>query len=224
MVAPGACRHRAPARIAARPRHSLQRGAAWPSAALVESLLPAIGEGDADFALFGHSMGALIAFEIARAFRRTGRPEPAGLFVSGCAAPPLFSVEPKIHHLPDEQFIERLRRLSATPTEVLENREMMELVLPALRADFTLCETYEYEPSDDPLTCPIVAFAGASDEEVSTAGVEAWASETRGPFRSHTYPGGHFFLLHHWPEILAVVSMCLKENRRWRVRSRFRPS
>jgi medium-chain acyl-[acyl-carrier-protein] hydrolase len=170
------------------------------------------------FAFFGHSMGALIAFELTRALRAHGSPLPTALFVSACAAPARFDVEPKIHALPDREFLDRLRTLRGTPPEVLGNREIMELLLPALRADFAVCETYQYTPGE-PLECPIVTFGGEDDAEVTRELLEAWRHESRAGFSSHVLPGGHFYLWQEWPAVLSVVAKVVRSPaRRTKVR------
>src|SRR5262249_43042969 len=99
---------------------------------------------DRPFAFFGHSMGALVAFELARVLVRTAGPQPVPLFASACAAPQVRDCETPIHALPDAAFREELRRLGGTPALVLHNAELVDLLLPTLRADFAVCETYAY--------------------------------------------------------------------------------
>lgn len=150
--------------------------------------------GERPFALFGHSMGALIAFELARALRRAGRAGPEHLIVSGHSAPQHADRSDRaLRGASDEVFIERLRSLSGTPPEILENRELMELVLPALRADFELCAAYTCAP-EPPLDCPITALAGLDDRSVAPERMEGWREQTTGAFSLRMLPGGHFFL------------------------------
>jgi len=158
--------------------------------ALSDAILPYL---DKPFAFFGHSMGALIAFELVRHLRRQQRATPVHLFVSGCSAPQLYTSEPPIHQLPHDAFIEELRRLSGTPDEVLQNNEILELLLPALRADFAVCEEYLYVP-DGPLDCPISASGGQNDPEVTEEALGAWREQTRGAFDLQLFAGNHFFL------------------------------
>ena len=145
------------------------------------------------YALFGHSLGALSAYELARRRRDAGRPEPVHLLVSAHSAPQLPWEDEPLHDMPSDRFRERLRELQGTPAEVLDHPELMELVEPMLRADFQLNETYRHRPGP-PLTCPITAFGGVGDEDVPRRKLEPWAELTRGPFRLETIAGGHFFL------------------------------
>jgi medium-chain acyl-[acyl-carrier-protein] hydrolase len=159
-------------------------------AALATALEPAA---ERPFALFGHSMGALIGFELIRHLRRRGRPAPVHFFVSACRAPQLPRPGSPIHALPDEAFFAALRRLQGTPERVLQDRELMQLVLPALRADFALVETYAYAPGAR-LDCPISAFGGEADGTVGVADVAGWADQAGCDFALRMLPGGHFFL------------------------------
>lgn len=146
------------------------------------------------YALFGHSMGSLVCFELARYLRRTApASEPVALFVSGHRAPQLPASSPPICNLPEPAFIERLRHLQGTPEEVLQNEELLHLLMPLLRADFTLCENYTYY-HEPPLNCPLSAFGGLQDTEVGIKTISAWREQTRSNFKQHFFPGGHFFL------------------------------
>jgi medium-chain acyl-[acyl-carrier-protein] hydrolase len=157
------------------------------------------------FAFYGHSMGTLVAFDLARELRRQSRPGPAHLFVSGRGAPPVRSASPPLHGLPDPEFLQELRRMGGTPREVLDNAELMRVFLPVLRADFTLAETYACDP-EPPLDCPISAFAGTDDRAWPRAGLEAWREQTRSAFHLRMYPGGHFFIRSDEGPFLAALS------------------
>lgn len=148
---------------------------------------------DVPFALFGHSMGALISFELARLLRRNHALEPAYLFVSGRRAAQIPHSGPLFHQLPDSRLVEELRRLNGTPAEALGNARLMRQVLPILRADFTLCETYHHA-DEEPLACPIAAFGGLRDPMASHEEVAAWGRQTRGVFTLRLFPGDHFFI------------------------------
>ncbi len=156
---------------------------------LASALLPAL---DRPFAFFGHSMGALTAFELARRLRRDGWPGPRHLFVSGRIAPHLRRAQ-CWHTLPDPQLLAELRRLGGTPRQVLEHPELMRMLLPMLRADFAVLETYVHHP-EAPLDCPISAFGGLEDEVAKREQIEEWAAHTRAEFRLRMLPGNHFFL------------------------------
>lgn len=161
---------------------------------------------DRPFAFFGHSMGAILAFEVARRLRRRGLPRPRHLFVSGRSAPRVEVTDPPIHDLPREEFLGAVRRFSGTPEEVLQNRELVELIEPLLRADFSVSETYRYRPDAEPLDLPLSALGGAEDPEVPPEHLAPWREETTGPFREHLLPGGHFFLGERRAELLAIVA------------------
>lgn len=159
---------------------------------LYQALLPSLKEGP--YAFFGHSMGALISFELTRLIRQKGQiAGPAHLFVSGHRAPQLPSPKPPLHALPDPQLIEELRKLNGTPQEVLDHPELLQILLPLIRADFALCETYVYRP-EPLLSCPISAFGGLQDYEIPRESILAWREQTGGPFRAHFFAGDHFFL------------------------------
>ncbi|MEW1587087.1 alpha/beta fold hydrolase [Micromonospora vinacea] len=160
---------------------------------LVEALAPALApELGVPYALFGHSMGALVSFELARALRRRAVPPPRVLFAAGGLAPSLRRTSPNIHDEPDAVVVERLRELGGLDEAILAEPELLDLLLPAIRADFAVCETYEYAP-ESPLSCPIVAFAGDRDREVPPERVAPWREHTSAGFTLHVLPGGHFF-------------------------------
>lgn len=172
--------------------------------ALVEALVPALlPHLDVPFAFFGHSMGAHVAFETARALRTHGR-QPAHLFASGNRAPHLPFPRPRIHHLPDARVQEELVRLGGTPPAVLADPSLMALLLPIFRADLELCETYACEPSP-PLACPMTVLGGARDPDVPVEALEAWRRHTTGPFALRVFEGGHFFLQEDRRAVLETV-------------------
>jgi medium-chain acyl-[acyl-carrier-protein] hydrolase len=172
---------------------------------LVQALVPVIVPYlDRPFAFFGHSMGALISFELACRLRQQFDLKPVHLFVSGYRAPQLPRPNCSIHNLPESEFIEELRRLDGSPEDVLQNVELMELLLPVLRADFELCETYTYSQAG-PLDCPLTAFGGWQDIIVGYEDLAAWREQTQASFRLQMYPGNHFFLNNtHLPLLRAV--------------------
>lgn len=164
------------------------------------------------YALFGHSLGALVAFEVARHLPRWGLPAPQGLIVSARRAPQLGLPHPPVHAMSREAFIEELRRLGGTPSAVLEERELMELLEPMIRADLRLTETYAPGPVV-PLAVPIVGLIGADDPRVSVPEVDAWADATADRFARHVLPGGHFFLQDRSREVLDIIREHLSPTR-----------
>jgi medium-chain acyl-[acyl-carrier-protein] hydrolase len=162
--------------------------------ALVDALASALtAELDVPYALFGHSLGSLVAFELARELRRRGADEPRALFVSGGPAPRLPRVHPPVHDASEAEVVDRLRSLGGLPDEVLAEPELLRHFLPTIRADFAVFETYSFTP-EPPLSCPVVAFTGREDVDVPPARVEPWSAESTGRFEHHVLPGGHFFV------------------------------
>jgi medium-chain acyl-[acyl-carrier-protein] hydrolase len=146
------------------------------------------------YAFFGHSMGALISFELTRQLYQEGHERgPVHLFVSGHHAPHLPALRPPTFHLPEPEFIEELRRLQGTPEVVLQNAELLQLLLPLLRADFAISEGYQYIPGK-PLLCPITAFGGLQDDEAPRETILAWKEHTRNTFKAHFFASSHFFI------------------------------
>lgn len=148
---------------------------------VVDELVAAIPT-DLPFVFFGHSMGALVAYEVAR------RLPPAHLYVSAHRAPHLPDTTP-LRQLDDDALVARL--VETVP--VLADPDLREIFLPILRADLTLCETYRFTPGD-PLPCPVTAFGGVEDDLVTEAELAAWRSHTSAAFAVRLFPGGHFYL------------------------------
>jgi medium-chain acyl-[acyl-carrier-protein] hydrolase len=138
-------------------------------------------------------MGARISFELARFLRRHNLPQPKHLFVSASRGPHIPRRDEDIHTLPDREFLAEIKKLGGTPDEVLQNEELMELFLPILRADFTLLETYKCRP-EPPLACPISAYCGTEDTEVSEEDMAGWQEETNSTFKLVMILGNHFFI------------------------------
>ncbi|MGH3761082.1 thioesterase II family protein [Actinophytocola sp.] len=179
-------------------------------AALVEEFADTdpFGDPPLPYALFGHSMGGLVCFELAHAMRRHGLPTPAHLFVSARRAPRIHDDQAGIHRLPSDQFLAEVTKLGGIPAEVLAEPGLIDLIMPALRADFAICHTYRYA-ADAPLSCGISVFGGRSDPTTTTEQLAAWRAETAGPFAMNLYPGGHFFLHQNQQDLLAEVSRVL---------------
>lgn len=160
---------------------------------------------DLPFAFFGHSLGGLIAFELAQTLRARGLDSPLCLFVSGCRAPRLGLSGNTLHDAPEDELLAELERLGGTPGEALHNRELMSLMLPTLRADFSLWETYHCAHRQ-PLECPIVAFGGLRDHGTGREQLEPWREETSGPFSLHLFPGDHFFIHSQEATLLTMIA------------------
>lgn len=160
------------------------------------------------FAFFGHSLGALIAFELARHCQRQTQAMPEQLIVSGCNAPQMRNKTRDLHAMHDAALIKELQRYNGTPPELLQNRDLMELVLPTIRADFALAEKYHYSPSA-PLNIPLTVLAGRDDEHTSSAQVEAWQREVTTKCHVDWFEGDHFFLQPKLHEVLDRIKSVL---------------
>jgi medium-chain acyl-[acyl-carrier-protein] hydrolase len=158
--------------------------------ALAEAIIPHLHP---TFLFWGHSMGALISFELARELRRLDQRGPVALIVSGRGAPQLPDPDPPTFNLPEEEFVAELLRLKGTPKELLDSPDLKQFFLPIIRADFEAVETYEYEPGE-PLACPIHAYGGLQDAGVPIASLKGWQQQTSGAFKARIFPGDHFFI------------------------------
>ncbi|MFJ2743696.1 thioesterase II family protein [Streptomyces sp. NPDC087440] len=162
--------------------------------------------------LFGHSMGALLAFEAARRLTAEGQP-PAALFVSGRRGPslPQWPARRKpVGEMSDSELIEDIRKLSGTPDELLSSPDLLRLALPPVRADYRIVEDYIYR-SAPPLDCPITVLTGDKDPGVTVEAARAWGSETQAAFSFHVLAGGHFFLDDHMPYLADLITSVLPE-------------
>ncbi len=156
------------------------------------------------YALFGHSMGAFLAFDLAHDLSNRGHP-PVHLFVSAQRGPRLPYPARPILPLPDDEFLAAIRaRYDSIPEGVLAEKELMAMVLPMLRADFLLVENYRYRATAR-LACPITAFGGLNDSQITRPQLDAWSSETSAAFRLHMLTGGHLFLNSARPDLLSLI-------------------
>jgi medium-chain acyl-[acyl-carrier-protein] hydrolase len=168
------------------------------SASQVQPLL------DKPFAFFGHSMGALISFELARYLRKHNGIEPMHLFASGCRAPQIPDPDPPTYDLAESEFCRKLVRLNGTPKELLDNADLMQMMIPLLRADFEAAETYCC--GDGPkLNCPISTYGGLQDLEVKREYLNSWSEQTTGRFTLRMFEGDHFFIHKCEPLLLYTI-------------------
>lgn len=186
-----------------------------PPSRAVTDLIPQLAEAlqpflDRPYAFFGHSMGAIIAFELASQLAREHR-APAHLFVSGRRAPHLPARKPPLHTLPDAEFERELGALNGTPRAVLDDRELMALMAPILRADFTLCETYGLR-AREPIDVPIDVFGGTADPETTPSELEGWREHTRVFGGVRLFPGDHFYLQDHAPALVDAMLRGLRSG------------
>lgn len=173
---------------------------------LIDALMPCVAPLlDRPVALFGHSMGAVIAFEVARRMERRAA-IPVHLYVSGCRAPqsPDFDLPPI--GASDDELVADLRQLNGTPQEMLNAPERMQPFLPPLRADYELLHSYVFT-AGPPLSCPVTVLLGADDErERADGGLDGWREHCAGPWATVTFPGDHFYLRSSAPSLLAHLN------------------
>jgi surfactin synthase thioesterase subunit len=163
---------------------------------------------DRPLALFGHSMGAVVAYEVARTMTAEFGVTPAQLFVSGRQAPDIVHAD-DVRLRGEAGLLAELRRLGQTAEEVLDNAELMRLVLPAVLADYTVAETYRQLPGPR-LGCPVSAITGDRDPDVPVAEADAWRRHTDGPFDLTVLPGEHFYLVDHQSAVVELITERLR--------------
>ncbi len=158
------------------------------------------------YALYGHSMGTMIAIELAYKIKKNGLPAPIHIIFSGRCAPQVpRDNKRKLHHLPDDRFKEEMLEMGGTPKEFFEHPELMEVFLPLLRGDFRLTETYIHPPKDAPLDVDFTVLSGKKDEDTPEE-VEAWRIHTTGNCDIHYFEGDHFFIHDEREKVLAVIN------------------
>lgn len=191
-------------------------------ASIVEHLMPALlSEPELPLAIFGHSLGGLVAFELAHGLRAVGRPEPLQLFLSATRPPQQRDNGlPLLHPLADDRLLAEIdRRYGGIPAALRDQRDLLELLLPMLRADVTALETY-HRGERPLLDCPITAYAGTQDELSPPNVVAGWRVETTGPFALRELDGGHFFLKTHRAEVVDDIVATLSGLFDWPVAAR----
>ncbi len=173
---------------------------------LVSAILPAL---NVPFVFFGHSMGALISWNVTCFLRKSGYPLPKQLFVAAHRAPYLPNMREIKYALPDDELLAILERFGGTPRLVLEHTELMQLLLPIIRADFCLCETYHYTP-EPPLDIPITALGGEHDDLVSREELLGWQAHTSSSYALQMFSGAHFFIQTQQQEVLSFLAQAVR--------------
>lgn len=159
---------------------------------------------DRPLAFFGHSMGATLAFEVAVRMQRELAAAPVTLFASARRAPSRHRVE-TVHQRDDDGIVAELKNLSGTDSRIMGDEELLRMILPAIRSDYTAAETYRYQPGPM-LDCPIVTLVSDSDPKVTVDEAQSWADHTTGGFELHTFSGGHFYLAQHQRAVINLIS------------------
>ncbi|MEO7020522.1 MAG: alpha/beta fold hydrolase [Ktedonobacteraceae bacterium] len=177
--------------------------------ALAQALQPYF---DMPYAFFGHSMGALVSFELTRQLRQQGARLPEHLFLSAYRSPETPSDEPRQalpeSALSDSALMKTLLELDGTSPEILANEELRQLLLPILRADFAVCESYQFH-AQEPLACPITVLGGQQDKRVQQAKLETWRKQTSQDFATHMLLGNHLFIRPAQAAVLQIISQAL---------------
>ena len=177
---------------------------------LIDALIPAITPLlDRPYAIFGHSLGGLVSFELAHRLRELGLREPSCLLVSAYRSPERVSTRPILHRLSEREFLRELADYGGIPEQVLNSPEILQLVMPTLRADFSLFETYRYQ-ARAPLNYPIAAFYGLRDHVVPPAEMAAWADKTDAGFTLQEIDGEHFFVTSQEAMLLEYIATALQ--------------
>ena len=167
---------------------------------------------DKDFAVFGHSLGALFGYELLQTLQQTGGPSARHLIVSAHRAPHIPLPHPATWQLPDLEFKGWLEDLKGTPKEVLEDRELQALMLPLIRADFRLDETYSPASDHHALDCPITAIGGTRDKEVPKSHLREWREWTNKRFDLKMIEGNHFFIHTNSSTLAALIAGALRDG------------
>lgn len=176
--------------------------------ALAQALVPLL---DKPFAFFGHSLGALVGFELARHLRRQSGVLPICLFVSADRAPQIPSRHRPIHALPEPEFVDELLQLNGIPQEIAKESELMQIMIPPLRADLSVYQTYLYS-KEAPLDCKISCFGGLQDPRVNREELEGWRDQTSVSLSLRMFPGDHFFLRTTQSLLLQALSQDLMDS------------
>ena len=175
--------------------------------ALADSIKPSL---DRPYALFGYSMGALVAFELIRELRRRGEPLPIQLFLAAMRAPQTPPFCPSLSDLPNDSFLEQMRHYYDPPQDAWNLPELLKVILPTLRTDMKMCDDYSHT-LEPPLECPIHAFAGQDDRSSPPAAVREWRQHTTEDFNMDVFDGTHFFINTALDDLQRAVVSRLKQ-------------
>lgn len=168
---------------------------------LVRNIAPVL---EPPYAFFGHSMGALLAFEFTRSLESLGAPLPSHLFLSACRAPHLPGRNKPWHALPEDELISEVEQLEGAPPGALQNKDIRAMMMPVLRADFRLAEQYSHAATG-PINVPVSVFGGTSDPLVNPDELAAWSMHTNDLRRVRLFPGGHFYLNYHAGDVVDAI-------------------
>lgn len=161
-----------------------------------------------DYAIYGHSMGSMLAYELYYKIEKEKLKKPKHMFFSGQAAPGIRVKEDNISSLPDDLFMDKIVALGGTPKEVLENKELLQIIMPILRSDFKMIEEYDYKKKDERISCDITVFNGLQDQ-YNEIQIEEWRNTTCGNCEIYNFEGGHFFINQKTKEILNIINNTL---------------
>jgi surfactin synthase thioesterase subunit len=180
--------------------------------ALADSIYAVLrGEPKLPLTVFGHSLGAIVGFEVIRRLEAAGQ-YPARLFASGRRAPSTFRESETVHLRDDDGILAEVRRLNGTASAVLSDDELMRAALPALRADYRIAETYRCAPSDT-VRCPVTVLTGDSDPKTTLDEAKGWGQHTTATLDLRVFPGGHFFLTQHADTVNELLSAHFQAQR-----------
>lgn len=161
------------------------------------------------YALFGHSMGALITYELCKKIKQEGYPSPVHIFFSGKQGPQIKLKGLNCYNLPEDEFIKHILNYNGTNEAVFKNKELASLFIPILRADFKMVETYKFDRTDDYLECDVSVFSGTDDRAVSWEDLSGWQEVTKSNCRFYPFKGGHFFINEHTEEVVDQINNVL---------------
>lgn len=170
------------------------------------------------YALYGHSLGSYLAYELSRKLSGTRHNQPIHLFVSGRSAPCCSTELPVLHNLPDDRFRDEILKLGGTPVELFDNKQLHDLFVPVLRSDLKLAETYAYQENGEKLRCGITVCYGRNDD-LTRSGMAEWRELTDSGSSTYEFEGGHFFIHDYAPEMAGIINRTLLDWR-WENESR----